>query len=71
MPPLVACFPVFFMFLTMGVLAAALLLVGVSRSAPPVPVDEARPRLVPVWFVVLAFVVPPVVLYLLSLVTAG
>ena len=72
MPPLFACFPVFFLFLSIGIIMAVMLVVAAltgKLDGSAALREEARQ--VPWWFVVLAFVVPPIILILLSFVTAG
>lgn len=71
MHPPFACFPVLFLFLTLGVLVAVLLVFGDSTRPGESPREGPRPRRLPVWFVALAVLLPLVVLLLLSLVTAG
>ena len=72
MPPLLACFPVFFLFLSIGIIMAVMLVVA-ALTGKLGESGELREeaRQVPWWFVVLAFVVPLLILVLLSFVTAG
>jgi hypothetical protein len=72
MTPLLACFPVFMTLVVIALMMAAMLVYGAMTGK----LGESgglreEARQVPWWFVVLAFVVPPIILILLSFVTAG
>lgn len=72
MTPLFGCFPVFMTLTAIALMMAVMLLYGAMTGklgGSAALREEARQ--VPWWFVVLAFVVPPVILILLSFVTAG
>lgn len=72
MRPLLACLPVFMTLTAIGVIMAAMLLYGAATGKLG---DSAglreEARQLPWWFYVLAFIIPPVILILLSFVTAG
>jgi hypothetical protein len=72
MKPPLACLPVFMMLTAIALIMAAMLVYGAAagklgRSGGLR--EEARQ--LPWWFYVLAFTIPPIILILLSFVTAG
>jgi len=69
---LLVCFPVFFTPTSIALMMAVMLVYGAltGKLGDSAALREEA-RQVPWWFVVLAFTVPPIILILLSFVTAG
>ena len=72
MRPLLACLPVFMMLTAIALIMAVMLLYGAAtgKLGQTGGLREEARRL-PWWFYVLAFTIPPIILILLSFVTAG